>query len=124
MRLIFAILLFSCLNSFGQYRNIVVKEKVHAIDTTYNGCYVVIEDILIDTSKELVARYFVSAYSSKDAWLKSQKAIEVKEIRPTYTTKINTYTNGDLSTAVSRELKILLLEDNDTWKFPNIIVEL
>lgn len=130
--LLFVMALMSMV-SFGQpfgkstpspYHNLTVNEKIHFQGDSATSCYVVIQDVSINSLKELRAMYMIRVYKSKAIFEKNpQWMIQCDEITSCAVQFTSDFNEGDLFQMISTELKNKLISNNITWKEKNIIIE-
>ena len=111
-------------NSPSPFHNLVVNEKIHFQGDSINSVYVVIQDLSINSLKDLKAMYVMKVYKSKAYYLKNSawniNCDEVSNMVIQFTAE---FTQGDLFLKISQELKDALLLKNPTWKSSDIVIE-
>lgn len=124
--LFFATALMSLI-TFGQspYHNIIVNEKVHFQGDSTTSCYVVIQDVSVNSLKDMKAMYMLKIYKSKAIFQENVNYnIPTQEIPAGIQIQFTAeFTQGDLFLKISESLKTKLLQLNSTWEEGHIIIE-
>ena len=129
--LILAVLFISTM-SFGQvtenpspYHNLQVNQLVHFQGDSTTSCYVVIQDVSVNSIRELKAMYILRVYKSKALFEKNKQwFISTDEIGFVQQIQFDaSFTQGDLFMKITEALKTKLLSLNPTWTANNIIIE-
>lgn len=116
---------FGQADSLSPYHNIQINEKVHFLGDSATSCYVVIQDLSINSLSQLSAYYRINIYKSKVNYETNNTwNLPVTEIPGGIFIQFTAdFTQGDLWTKVSEALKSYLLTLNPTWQAEHIVIE-
>jgi len=123
--ILISLISYSQINETSPYHDLIIKEKIHYNGDSINGCYVVINDVSINSLKELNAFYMVRVYKDSTTYKKNKNWFlnNVEEINSCVINFTPDFNQGDLFYKVSNELKLYLLNKNKTWKEENILIK-
>jgi hypothetical protein len=112
-------------SQISPYHNLIINQTVHYQGDSITSCYIVIEDVMINSLKELQANYILKVYKNKQKYLTNKQwTIQIKELEQLGQIKFTPdFTQGDLFIKISEALKEQLLAINKTWLEENIIIE-